>query len=123
MYLPHLLKATHELLITHRFYAMPGRRIERVNVRKVAINCANMLNDGLDELLQLAVSVWRIAELCVAQFNWMDVVGALLGIDDQHAASRVTFGLRGEEGGGQLPLAGAAQGIGLRIVGQQRLRR
>ena len=82
----------------------------------------NMLDDGLDELLHLAVSVWRIAEFCVAQFDGMDVIGAALGIDDQHAASRVAFGLGGEEGGGQLPLAGAAQGIGRRIVGQQRLR-
>ena len=46
----------------------------------------------------------------------------LLGIDDQHAAARVALGLRGEEGGRQLPLAGAAQRIGLRIVGHERLR-
>lgn len=47
---------------------------------------------------------------------------AALGIDDQHATARVAFGLRGEERGSQLPLAGAAQRIGLGVVGHQRLR-
>ena len=93
-----------------------------MNVGQPAAELANMPDDILDELLHLGVSAGCIAELGVAQFDGMDVVGAALGIDDQHAASRVAFGLRGEEGGGQLPLAGAAQRIGLRIVGQQRLR-
>src|ERR1035441_7619539 len=121
MYLPHLLESTNEPLVTHRFYAVPDGRIKRVNVREGAAELRNMLADGCDELLHLAVSVWRVAELRVAQLDGMDVVRALLGIDDQHAAAWVAFGLRGEEGGGQLPLAGAAQRIGLGIVGQQRL--
>src|SRR5271167_4638525 len=107
MHFPHLQESTNESLVTYRFYAMPGRRVERMNFWKRAIDCCNMLDDGLDELLHLAVSVWRIEELCVAQFDGMDVVGAVLGIDDQHAPPRVAFGLRGEERGGQLPLAGA----------------
>jgi len=93
-----------------------------VNVWKRAIDCTNVLDDGPGELLHLAVSVWRVAEFCVSQFDRMDVISAALGIDDQHAASRVAFGLRGEESGGQLPLAGAAQGIGLGVVGEQRFR-
>jgi len=32
--------------------------------------------------------------------------------------SRVAFGLRGKEDGGQLPSAGTARGIGLGVVGQ-----
>jgi len=51
----------------------------------------------------------------------MNVVGACFGADDQQATPRVAFVLGGEEGGGQLPLAGAAQRIGLRIIGNQRL--
>ena len=84
------------------------------------LSWATCLTMAATELLHLGVSVGRVAELGVAQFDGMNVIGAALGIDDQHAASRIAFGLRGEEGGGQLPLAGAAQRIGLRVVGQQR---
>src|ERR1700733_14748600 len=107
MYPPHLLESTNEPLITHRFNAMPFGRIKRVNVWKGPIECDNMLGDGLDELLHLIVVLGCVAKLRIAQFDGMDVIGALLGIDNQHATLRVAFALRGEEGGGQLPLTGA----------------
>ena len=84
-----------------------------MNVWKQPTELSNVLNDDLYELLHLGIGIGRLKEFGIAQLDGVNVVGAALGIDDQHASSGVAFGLRCEESGGQLPLAGAAQGIGL----------
>jgi hypothetical protein len=42
----------------------------------------------------------------------MDVVGFFFGVDNQNAAWRIAFCLRGEKCGCQLTLAGSSQRIG-----------
>jgi hypothetical protein len=122
VHLPHLFQASDEAGGAHRRHAIPGGRRERLDVGQWAAELADMLDDGLDELLYLGGGAGRVAKPGVAQLDGMDMVSAVLGIDDQHAASRVAFGLRGEEGGGHFPLTGAAQRIGRGIVGYERFR-
>ena len=122
MHLPHFRQAADKARRADRRGAVPHWGSERMNIGQRAIERTDMLCDGLREISQCRAAVaGRGAELGIAQLDGMDMFAALLGTDDQNAIARIfSSGLRGEEGGRQLPLAGAAQRIGLRVVGNQR---
>jgi hypothetical protein len=82
-----------------------------------------MRNDKLSKLLHLNISAWHLEELCITQLDRMDVIGALLGVDQQHAASRVPlrFARQGTlqfalaEPGVEGPFTGSTQVESIRI--------
>ena len=93
-----------------------------MNVSQWTVDRSEMTDKAVHQLRHLVVVGWHLAEFCIAQFDGVDVIGALLGIDDEYPLAWVAVGLPCEVSGGQLPLAGATQWIGIGVVGYERLR-
>ena len=115
---PHLRKAANKARMAVRLSAIPARRIERVNIRERSVESSDVAANRLQQFAYFCVILWRVSILRVAQFNGMNVVGAVFGIDHQHAAARVTFALACQKSGSAFPLAGSPLWVGLGVVGQ-----
>jgi hypothetical protein len=58
-----------------------------------------------------------VPELGVPEFNRMNMTGAILGIENEDAATWISFSLCSQKGRRKFPLASTTQRIGFGVIG------